>query len=129
MRIARLDHLVLTVRDIQRTATFYGEVLGMEHILFGEGRRHALAFGEQKINLHEHGHEFDPKAARPTPGSADLCFVSAVPPEDTLTRLRDTDTPIEQGPIPRTGALGPITSIYIRDPDHNLIEIAHYPPT
>jgi catechol 2,3-dioxygenase-like lactoylglutathione lyase family enzyme len=128
MRVTRLDHLVLTVYDIQRTATFYGEVLGMEHVLFGEGR-HALAFGEQKINLHEHGHEFEPKAARPTPGSADLCFVAGVPLEDTLTRLAGTDTPIEHGPVTRTGALGPMTSVYIRDPDHNLIEIAHYPPS
>jgi catechol 2,3-dioxygenase-like lactoylglutathione lyase family enzyme len=125
MRISRLDHLVLTVRSIERTCAFYKDVLGMEVTTFGEGRI-ALAFGRQKINLHEAGHEFEPKAARPTPGSADLCLITEAPLDRVLARLTEAGIPIEAGPVARTGAEGPISSIYLRDPDGNLIEIATY---
>ncbi|MEV4888467.1 VOC family protein [Nonomuraea sp. NPDC055795] len=125
IRIERLDHLVLTVADIDRTIAFYNEVLGMEPVVFGEGRR-ALRFGPHKINLHAAGHEIDPKAARPTPGSADLCLVSAVPIEEVIAHLGASGVAIELGPAPRTGALGEMTSIYFRDPDGNLIEVSTY---
>jgi len=125
MRISRLDHLVLTVRSIERTCAFYKDVLGMEVTTFGEGRI-ALAFGRQKINLHEAGHEFEPKAARPTPGSADLCLITEAPLDRVLAHLTEAGIPIEAGPVARTGAEGPISSIYLRDPDGNLIEIATY---
>ncbi|MFI6395664.1 VOC family protein [Nonomuraea sp. NPDC050547] len=125
IRIERLDHLVLTVADIDRTIAFYHEVLGMEPVVFGEGRR-ALRFGPHKINLHAAGHEIDPKAARPTPGSADLCLVSAVPIEEVIAHLGASGVAIEVGPAPRTGALGEMTSVYFRDPDGNLIEVSTY---
>jgi catechol 2,3-dioxygenase-like lactoylglutathione lyase family enzyme len=124
IEIDRLDHLVLTVADIERTLGFYAEVLGMEAQTFGQGRR-ALKFGAQKINLHRAGHEFEPKAERPTPGSADLCFITATPLETVVRTLQTHHVPIELGPIGRTGATGPIRSVYIRDPDQNLIEIAN----
>lgn len=120
--IRSLDHLVLTVADVERTVAFYSRVLGMEPIAFGEGRR-ALAFGEQKLNLHEAGREFEPKALRPTPGSADLCFLTDEPPEATIARLREHGVEIEEGPVERTGARGTILSVYFRDPDGNLIEV------
>ncbi|MDO5658671.1 MAG: VOC family protein [Paracoccus sp. (in: a-proteobacteria)] len=122
--IDRLDHLVLTVRDMDASCAFYTRVLGCRTITFAEGR-HAIAFGRQKINLHLAGAEFDPKAARPTPGSADLCFISETPMPQIIAHLQACDVPIEEGPIPRTGATGPILSVYIRDPDQNLIEIAN----
>lgn len=125
IRIERLDHLVLTVADIDRTIAFYNEVLGMEPVVFGAGRR-ALRFGPHKINLHAAGHEIDPKAARPTPGSADLCLVSAVPIEEVIAHLGASGVAIEVGPAPRTGALGEMTSVYFRDPDGNLIEVSTY---
>ena len=121
--IQRLDHLVLTVADIEQTVSFYTRHLGMEAVTFGEGRR-ALAFGGQKINLHEAGAEFEPKAQHPTPGSADLCFLVAEPVETLKHRLEAEGVQVEAGPVPRTGAGGPITSIYLRDPDGNLIELA-----
>ncbi len=124
MKIDRLDHLVLTVRDIEATCRFYRDVLGMEVITFG-GRR-ALSFSSQKINLHERGHEYDPHADRPTPGSADLCFISAVPLSSVLDHLHACGVPIIEGPAERTGALGIIRSVYFRDPDQNLIEVAEY---
>lgn len=124
MRIGRLDHVVLTVADIDASLAFYTRVLGMEHVTFED--RHALRFGEQKINLHQVGHEFEPKADRPTPGSADLCFVTAGHLTDVATHLAACDVAIEQGPVARTGALGPMRSLYLRDPDRNLIEIAIY---
>jgi catechol 2,3-dioxygenase-like lactoylglutathione lyase family enzyme len=127
MRIDRLDHLVLTVTDVEATVAFYTSVLGMEEITFGEGRR-ALLFGQSKINLHPAGREYEPKAASPTPGSADLCFISAVPLEVVIASLEQHHVPIEEGPVSRTGATGPITSVYLRDPDRNLIEIATYAP-
>jgi catechol 2,3-dioxygenase-like lactoylglutathione lyase family enzyme len=125
MKILKIDHLVLTVKDIDQTCEFYKQVLGMEVITFGEGRK-ALHFGEQKINLHEVGKEFEPKAKSPISGSADLCFITDVPLLDVIDYLDNYSVPIEEGPVKRTGALGPITSIYIRDPDDNLIEISNY---
>jgi catechol 2,3-dioxygenase-like lactoylglutathione lyase family enzyme len=124
MQIARLDHLVLTVRDVERTIRLYTRVLGMSEISFGAGRR-ALTFGEQKINLHEVGREVEPKAAMPTPGSADLCFISNTPMETVLAELRGHGVEIVEGPVERTGALGPIVSVYFRDADQNLIEVSN----
>lgn len=125
MRVERLDHLVLTVRDIEATCAFYSRVLGMEVVTFGEGRR-ALRFGAQKINLHQAGREFEPKAAVPTPGSADLCFIVDTPVAETLAALGAAGVTIELGPVRRAGALGEIESIYLRDPDGNLLELARY---
>ena len=125
MQISHLDHLVLTVADIKTTCDFYRHVLNFEVIEFGE-RRKALKFGSQKINLHQAGHEFEPKAAFPTRGSADLCFISETPVEQIIQHLKQRHIVIEQGPIQRTGALGAILSVYIRDPDQNLIEISNY---
>lgn len=125
MNIDRLDHLVLTVNHMDRTCDFYSRVLGMEVVTFGEGRK-ALHFGQQKINLHETGKEFEPKAKTPMPGSADLCFITEAPLSDVIEHLSNCGVPIEEGPVKRTGALSPITSVYIRDPDGNLIEIANY---
>lgn len=125
MQIDRLDHLVLTVADLDATVDFYSRVLGMRPETFGEGRR-ALRFGDQKINLHLAGHEFEPKAQRPTPGSADLCFVTGTPLEQVQRHLAGQGVEIEEGPVARTGAIGPIRSVYLRDPDRNLIEISNY---
>lgn len=123
----RLDHLVLTVASIDETVRFYTSVLGLTEVVFGEGRR-ALAFGEQKLNLHQAGHEFEPKAARPTPGSADLCLAADEDPTTIAAWLAARGVTVEEGPVTRTGALGPITSFYFRDPDGNLIELATYVP-
>jgi len=120
----RLDHLVLTVADLDRTIAFYRDVLGMRLETFGEGRK-ALVFGDQKINLHQAGHEFEPKALRPTRGSADLCFLAATPLEQVAVQVETMGVTIEEGPVRRTGATGPILSIYVRDPDGNLVEIAN----
>ena len=125
MRIERLDHLVLTVRHIAATCDFYARVLGMEVVTFGEGRK-ALAFGQQKLNLHEAGREFEPKAERPTPGSADLCLIAQGPLDAVIAHLAACDVAILEGPVRRTGALGPITSVYFRDPDGNLVEVSCY---
>lgn len=124
--ITGLDHLVLTVTDLDQAAGFYQRVLGMRPVTFGAGRR-ALEFGASKINLHQAGQEIAPHAARPTPGSADLCLLTTAPPDKVLAHLGTQQVPVEDGPVPRTGARGPITSVYIRDPDGNLIEIASYP--
>jgi catechol 2,3-dioxygenase-like lactoylglutathione lyase family enzyme len=121
--IAGLDHLVLTVRDLDATVRFYVEGLGMRLETFGAGR-HALHFGSQKINLHVAGREFEPKAAQPTPGSADLCFLTDRPLAEIGDRLEALGHPIIEGPVARSGATGPIMSLYTRDPDGNLIEIA-----
>ncbi len=121
--IASLDHLVLTVADLDATLAFYCGVLGMREVRFGEGRV-ALAFGVQKINLHRAGAEFEPKSAHPTPGSGDLCFLLDIPLEEAQARLAAAGISIEEGPVARTGAVGPIRSLYIRDPDDNLIEIS-----
>lgn len=125
MRISHLDQLVLTVADIEATCNFYQQVLNFEVIEFGENRK-ALNFGSQKINLHQAGHEFEPKAAFPTQGSADLCFISETAISQVIQQLKQLHIDIEQGPIQRTGAMGAILSVYIRDPDQNLIEISNY---
>jgi len=129
MLISGVDHLVLTVRDIELTAAFYQRILGMRLVQFGAGRL-ALHFGsggsEQKINLHQAGQEFEPRAVHPTPGAADLCFRSAMPLEQSLQHVRMCGVDIIEGPLQRTGALGPMTSFYFRDPDQNLIEVCHY---
>ncbi|MDE1995099.1 MAG: VOC family protein [Rhizobiaceae bacterium] len=124
IRIDHLDHLVLTVASIEASCGFYARVLGMGVETFGEGRT-ALTFGNQKINLHRAGHEFEPKAERPTPGSADLCFIAETSLDDVITHLASMGVAIEQGPIRRTGATGPILSVYFRDPDGNLIEVSN----
>ena len=121
--IASLDHLVLTVADIDATVAFYCDGLGMKLVRFGEGRL-ALSFGSQKINLHRAGHEFEPKATHPTPGSGDLCLLLDVPLERAEARLAEAGIVIEEGPVDRTGATGPIRSLYLRDPDGNLIEVS-----
>ena len=123
--IDRIDHAVLTVRDIDVTCDFYHEVLGMEVISFGEGRR-ALKFGEQKFNLHQAGKEFEPKAHRPTPGSADFCLITTTPISEVMGKLDDCGVEVFEGPVSRTGASGPITSVYFRDPDLNLVEVSVY---
>lgn len=125
MRIQRLDHLVLTVADIETTIDFYTRVLGMTPVTFKGGRR-ALSFGHSKINLHQAGNEFEPKAQRPTPGSADLCLIVDDPIDRVLEELADLAVTVEEGPVERTGATGPIISAYLRDPDHNLIELSNY---
>ncbi|AUG80154.1 hypothetical protein CFP65_5452 [Kitasatospora sp. MMS16-BH015] len=127
IQITGLDHLVLTVADIERTVDFYERVLCMRAVTFGEGRR-ALTFGASKINLHQAGRELLPHATHPTPGSADLCLVTDIPQEQILAWLTACGVPVLEGPVPRTGAQGPITSTYLRDPDGNLIEISTYNP-
>ncbi|MEJ2621321.1 MAG: VOC family protein [Candidatus Thiodiazotropha sp.] len=124
MQISRLDHLVLTVKEMQTSCDFYTRVLGMELITFAGGRK-ALKFGSQKINLHQYRKEFEPKAARPTPGSADLCFLTEVRLDEVAAHLKQNQIEIIEGPVERTGAEGPILSIYLRDPDGNLLEIAN----
>jgi len=124
MHLDRLDHLVLTVKNIEATCQFYERVLGMSRVVFGEGRL-ALAYGNQKINLHQAGKEFEPKAQRPTPGSADLCFLTSVPLPEVMEHLENENIPIQEGPVQRTGAQGPIQSVYLRDPDGNLLEVSN----
>ncbi len=125
MQIAGLDHIVLTVADIERSARFYEAVLGMRVERFGKGRT-ALCFGRQKINLHEHGREIPPHADRPTPGSADLCLITETGLDAAMRHVRDQDVDIIAGPVKRTGATGPLVSFYFRDPDGNLIEVSNY---
>jgi catechol 2,3-dioxygenase-like lactoylglutathione lyase family enzyme len=121
--IDSIDHVVLTVRDPDATIAFYRDVLGMALVKF-EGRL-ALHFGKQKLNLHLAAHEFEPKADKPTPGSADLCFLTSVPIEAVVEMLRERKVPIVEGPVAKTGAQGPLRSVYVRDPDQNLIEISN----
>ena len=123
--VSRIDHLVLTVKDIDATVTFYSQVLGMDKVTFGEGRT-GLAFGNQKLNLHQKGKEFEPKAANPTPGAIDICFITKKPIQSVVKNLESLDISVEEGPVKRTGANGPITSVYFRDPDKNLIEVSKY---
>lgn len=125
LHIDRLDHLVLTVADVAATCAFYQRVLGMEVETFGEGRK-ALRFGLQKINLHAHGRELEPKAERPTPGSADLCLITYATMDEILAHLQAQAVTVEEGPVQRTGATGPILSVYFRDLDRNLIEVSRY---
>uniref|UniRef100_A0A6J0TTE1 Glyoxalase domain-containing protein 5 n=1 Tax=Pogona vitticeps TaxID=103695 RepID=A0A6J0TTE1_9SAUR len=123
--IHHLDHLVMTVRSVEDTVAFYTHVLGMEVTSF-KGDRKALHFGNQKFNLHEVGKEFEPKAHKPVPGSLDICLVTEVPLEQLMEHLKACGVKIEEGPVSRTGAVGPITSVYFRDPDQNLLEISNY---
>ncbi len=123
--VDRIDHLVLTVFDIDRTLEFYRRVLGMEPITFAGGRR-GLAFGRQKLNLHQAGREFEPKALKPVPGAIDICFVTEMPLEDVIAHLKSCGVAIAEGPVQKTGALGPMMSVYFRDPDGNLVEVSNY---
>ncbi|BAZ13738.1 glyoxalase/bleomycin resistance protein/dioxygenase [Calothrix sp. NIES-4071] len=125
IKVDSLDHLVLTVKDINATVAFYCRVLGMEVVTFSEGRK-ALKFGRQKINLHEYGNEFEPKAHNPTPGAADLCFIIQQPVEEVIEYLLQCGVVVLGEPVHRTGANGSIISIYFRDPDLNLIEVSNY---
>ncbi|WP_332605873.1 VOC family protein [Acinetobacter sp. ESBL14] len=125
MKIRHLDHLVLTVADIEITCQFYQSALNLEVITFAENRK-ALQFGTQKINLHQVGKEFEPKALQPTAGSADLCFIAETPLDQVIAHLQTQNIDIVEGPIERTGAMGKILSVYLRDPDQNLIEISNY---
>jgi catechol 2,3-dioxygenase-like lactoylglutathione lyase family enzyme len=125
--LTRIDHFVLTVASVARAAAFYRDVLGMGVETFrpADGSvRTALTFGAQKINLHEAGREFDPKAAAPTPGSGDFCLISAAPTDDWVAHFNAVGLVLEDGPVARTGATGPLVSLYVRDPDGNLVEIA-----
>lgn len=125
MKIKNIDHFVLTVASIEETCSFYEKTLGMKIEVFGEGRK-ALTFGNQKINLHEVGKEFEPKANRPTSGAGDFCLITETPLDEVMVHLKNCSVKIEGGPVPRTGAKGPITSVYFRDPDKNLIEVSIY---
>ena len=125
MQIDRLDHLVLTVQDMSASIAFYSQVLGMQAVTFGEGRN-ALVFGQQKINLHPAACPIAPHAAHPVPGSADLCFIAQGDIHELLAHLQNCGVALEAGPVPRTGAAGPITSVYFRDPDGNLLEVSIY---
>lgn len=125
MTITHLDHLVLTVQNLQETCNFYAQVLGMEVVTFGENRL-ALKFGNQKINLHQAGEELDPRATSPTPGSGDLCFITSLPLEAFMEHLRVLGIEIILGNVERTGAVGKMRSVYFRDPDGNLLEVANY---
>ncbi len=124
MRVQRIDHVVLTVADVERTIAFFERVLGMTAVSFGEGRR-ALAFGDQKLNLHQAGREFEPKALRPTPGAIDLCFTTDVPLDEVAAHLRKCSVAIEHGPVDKIGARSALRSLYFRDPDGNLIEVSN----
>lgn len=123
MNVTGLDHLVLTVKDLDATCEFYATFLGMEVATFGENRK-TLAFGSQRINLHQAGHELEPKAHRPTPGAADLCFLTDVSYEEVIAHLNNCGIPIILGSVSRTGGAGLLKSVYFRDPDLNLIEVA-----
>ncbi len=124
IRIEAIDHVVLTVRDIEATCEFYSRVLGFEAVSFGDGRT-ALSFGNQKFNLHQAGSEFAPRAHNPTPGAADLCLLASTSIEDVIRHLGDCGVDIIEGPVPKTGATGPLISVYFRDPDDNLIEVSN----
>jgi catechol 2,3-dioxygenase-like lactoylglutathione lyase family enzyme len=123
--IDRIDHIVLTTRDREGCIRFYTQVLGMKLEKFGENRL-ALKFGNQKINLHEWGREFTPRAHVAAPGTLDLCFIAAMPLEQVIENLKKNQVPIVEGPVAKTGATGPIRSVYVRDPDLNLVEISVY---
>lgn len=125
MDIDRIDHFVLTVKDVTATCDFYERALGMRREVFGEGRV-ALKFGAQKINLHEAGNELEPRALRPTPGGGDFCLITKTPIEEVVRHLKNEGVEIELMPSARTGATGPITSVYFRDPDQNLVEVSVY---
>jgi catechol 2,3-dioxygenase-like lactoylglutathione lyase family enzyme len=124
MHIDALDHVVLTVRDLEKTCEFYSRILGMQVVEFQGGRK-ALQFGEQKFNLHQAGKEFEPKATLPTPGSMDLCLLTSVPLNDVIEHLRLNEVTVVEGPVHKMGAVGPLLSVYMRDPDGNLIEVSN----
>ncbi len=125
MKVDRIDHFVLTVKDIGRTVEFYEKNLGMGKVFFGDGRT-ALSFGNQKINLHQLGNEFEPKAENVNSGSADICFIICTSIDEAIDELRHNNVNIIEGPVKGTGAMGEITSVYFRDPDGNLIEVSNY---
>lgn len=125
MKIEQMDHLVLTVKDIKATCKFYACVLGMEIITF-EHDRLALKFGNQKLNLHEIGNELTPQASKPTPGAIDFCLITKTPVAEAVKHFEANQVEIVEGPVDRTGVNGAIISIYIRDPDDNLIEVSNY---
>jgi catechol 2,3-dioxygenase-like lactoylglutathione lyase family enzyme len=125
MNITGIDHIVLTVKDIDASVAFYESVMGMVKEVFGEGRT-ALKFGNQKINLHQYGNEFEPKAILPAPGSEDLCFITETKLEEAISHAESHGVEIIEGPVMRTGAVGTIRSFYFRDPDGNLIEVSNY---
>ena len=125
MDVDRIDHIVMTVKSIDATCAFYERVLGMQRVTFAGGR-YALAFGRQKINLHESGREFEPKAHVAAPGTLDVCLVTTTPLADVIEHLARCDVAIIEGPVSETGASGPIRSVYFRDPDDNLIEVSNY---
>jgi catechol 2,3-dioxygenase-like lactoylglutathione lyase family enzyme len=125
VQVESIDHLVLTVKDVDITVNFYTSVMGMRSVVFGQGRI-ALSFGNQKINLHQLGDEFEPKAGSVVPGSADLCFIINQPVSEAVARLKACNVPVIEGPVTRTGAMGTIISAYFRDPDGNLIEVSNY---
>ena len=127
MKIDRIDHFVITVKDPQATCDFYSSVLGMEPVTFAGGRR-GLAFGSQKINLHPAGREYEPKARTALPGTADFCLITSEPLARVISHLGDCGVPVELGPVPKPGATGPIRSVYFRDPDGNLVEVSNYEP-
>jgi len=124
MKVERIDHVVITVADVERTLSFYQRVLGMTAVTFGEGRR-ALAFGDQKLNLHQAGREFEPKARRPTAGAVDICFTTSVPLHEVAAHLRAQSVAIELGPVDKIGARHALRSLYFRDPDGNLVEVSN----
>ncbi|OGU45037.1 MAG: glyoxalase [Hydrogenophilales bacterium RIFOXYA1_FULL_63_33] len=124
MDLDAIDHVVLTVRDIPASVAFYTRVLGMREVIFGDDRR-ALAFGRCKLNLHQTGREFEPKAAHPTPGAADLCLLARTSIADISRQLAAQGVAIEAGPVERIGTQGPLLSVYVRDPDGNLIELSN----
>ncbi|OCA71065.1 glyoxalase [Chryseobacterium contaminans] len=125
MKIKNIDHIVLTVADLNKTIAFYTEIMGFEVVTFGDNRK-ALTFGNQKINLHQKGHEFEPKAKHPTSGSADLCFIAQTDIHEVMDELKQKNVEIIEGIVERTGAVGKIKSVYFRDPDQNLIEVSNY---
>lgn len=125
MNVDRIDHIVLTVSNVELTCEFYSRILGMQVVTFGNNRK-ALQFGQQKINLHQLGQEFEPKALKPTSGSADLCLITKIPLSQVINHISSCGVDIINGPMKRTGALGSVESIYIRDPDGNLLEISNY---
>ena len=127
VKIDRLDHLVLTVADVEATCAFYSRVLGMKPLTFAGGRR-ALRFGRQKLNLHPADSPVAPHALHPVPGSADLCFITKTPISTVVSQLTELGVSFTEGPVARTGALGPMMSVYFRDPDSNLIEVSEYRP-
>ena len=127
MKIDAIDHVVLTVKDIEATCAFYARALGMKVVTFAPGRK-ALAFGSQKLNLHQQGKEFEPRALNPIPGSGDLCLITSLEMKEVVAHLQACGVALIDGPVKRTGAVGTLLSVYFRDPDQNLIEVSNYIP-